>query len=129
MESVWPHKRTAKNIYVARNYNQVQLIQGLLLPSASDSFTFGPFHFCFFIQSPVCVSIIPSLCLSLSSCVVDNLQSGGFFNDKVTKSCVFSTVHDAVLYCQSSRPEIADKVTYSASTRACTQRTTSSQSV
>uniref|UniRef100_A0A671YTH4 Solute carrier family 26 member 6 n=1 Tax=Sparus aurata TaxID=8175 RepID=A0A671YTH4_SPAAU len=67
-----------------------------------------------------------SLCLAG---VVDNLQSGGFFNDKVTKSCVFSTVHDAVLYCQSSRPEIADKVTYSASTRACTQRTTSSQSV
>ncbi|XP_060912615.1 solute carrier family 26 member 6 isoform X2 [Labrus mixtus] len=33
--------------------------------------------------------------------VVDNLQAGGFFNDKVTKSCLFSTVHDAVLHCQS----------------------------
>ncbi|KAM8754074.1 solute carrier family 26 member 6 isoform 1-T2 [Acanthopagrus schlegelii] len=44
--------------------------------------------------------------------VVDNLQSGGFFNDKVTKSCLFSTVHDAVLYCQSSRTGIVDKETY-----------------
>uniref|UniRef100_A0A667WUZ8 STAS domain-containing protein n=1 Tax=Myripristis murdjan TaxID=586833 RepID=A0A667WUZ8_9TELE len=40
----------------------------------------------------------------LSGCqtgVVENLQSGGFFNDKVTKSCLFSTIHDAVLHCQS----------------------------
>ncbi|XP_031142366.1 solute carrier family 26 member 6 isoform X2 [Sander lucioperca] len=35
--------------------------------------------------------------------VVDNLQTGGFFNDKVTKSCLFYTVHDAVLHCQSTR--------------------------
>ncbi|XP_004554065.2 solute carrier family 26 member 6 [Maylandia zebra] len=34
--------------------------------------------------------------------VVDNLQTAGFFNDKVTKSCLFTTVHDAVLYCQSA---------------------------
>ncbi|XP_019112215.1 solute carrier family 26 member 6 isoform X1 [Larimichthys crocea] len=34
--------------------------------------------------------------------VVDNLQAGGFFNDKVTKSCLFSSIHDAVLHCQSS---------------------------
>uniref|UniRef100_A0A4W6G7L2 Solute carrier family 26 member 6 n=1 Tax=Lates calcarifer TaxID=8187 RepID=A0A4W6G7L2_LATCA len=33
--------------------------------------------------------------------VVDNLQTGGFFSDKVTKSCLFSSIHDAVLYCQS----------------------------
>uniref|UniRef100_A0A3Q3JJA4 STAS domain-containing protein n=1 Tax=Monopterus albus TaxID=43700 RepID=A0A3Q3JJA4_MONAL len=32
--------------------------------------------------------------------VVDNLQTGGFLNNKVTKSCLFSTVHDAVLHCQ-----------------------------
>ncbi|XP_075995106.1 solute carrier family 26 member 6 isoform X1 [Genypterus blacodes] len=41
----------------------------------------------------------------LSGCqtvVVDNLQAGGFFNDEVTKSCIFSTVHDAVLHCQTS---------------------------
>uniref|UniRef100_A0AAQ4PVT0 STAS domain-containing protein n=1 Tax=Gasterosteus aculeatus aculeatus TaxID=481459 RepID=A0AAQ4PVT0_GASAC len=31
--------------------------------------------------------------------VIDNLQTAGFFNDKVTKSCLFSTVHDAVLHC------------------------------
>uniref|UniRef100_I3IZW1 STAS domain-containing protein n=1 Tax=Oreochromis niloticus TaxID=8128 RepID=I3IZW1_ORENI len=36
------------------------------------------------------------------SSVVDNLQTAGFFNDKVTKSCLFTTVHDAVLYCQSA---------------------------
>ncbi|XP_041802711.1 solute carrier family 26 member 6 [Chelmon rostratus] len=41
--------------------------------------------------------------------VVDNLQTGGFFNDKVTKSCLFYTVHDAVLYCQSSRTHSEDK--------------------
>ncbi|KAG7999442.1 Prestin, partial [Nibea albiflora] len=34
--------------------------------------------------------------------VVDSLQAGGFFNDKVTKSCLFSSIHDAVLHCQSS---------------------------
>ncbi|XP_047454227.1 solute carrier family 26 member 6 [Mugil cephalus] len=34
--------------------------------------------------------------------VVDNLQTGGFFNDKVTKSCLFVSVHDAVLHCQSA---------------------------
>lgn len=27
---------------------------------------------------------------------------GGFFNNKVTKSCLFSTIHDAVLHCQTS---------------------------
>ncbi|XP_063751195.1 solute carrier family 26 member 6-like isoform X3 [Eleginops maclovinus] len=40
--------------------------------------------------------------------VVDNLQTGGFFNDKVTKSCLFSTVHDAVLHCQSARTQSQD---------------------
>ncbi|KAM4570601.1 solute carrier family 26 member 6 [Fundulus diaphanus] len=35
--------------------------------------------------------------------VVENLQAGGFFNDKVTKSCLFDTIHDAVLYCLSGR--------------------------
>lgn len=32
--------------------------------------------------------------------VLYNLQTGGFFNDKVTKCCVFSSIHDAVLHCQ-----------------------------
>lgn len=41
--------------------------------------------------------------------VVENLQTGGFFNDKVTKSCLFATVHDAVLYFQSDSTEY-DKV-------------------
>ncbi|XP_076598298.1 solute carrier family 26 member 6 [Chaetodon auriga] len=43
--------------------------------------------------------------------VVDNLQTGGFFNDKVTKSCLFYTVHDAVLHCQSPRTHSEDKGT------------------
>lgn len=34
--------------------------------------------------------------------VVENLQTGGFFDEKVTKSCLFSTIHDAVLHSQSS---------------------------
>lgn len=34
--------------------------------------------------------------------VVDNLQTGGFFDEKVTKSCLFSTIHDAVLHIQSA---------------------------
>nr|BAD22607.1 solute carrier family 26 member 6 b [Anguilla japonica] len=33
-------------------------------------------------------------------CVVENLERGGFFSDKVTKAAIFSTVHDAVLHCQ-----------------------------
>uniref|UniRef100_A0A3B3ZKV7 STAS domain-containing protein n=1 Tax=Periophthalmus magnuspinnatus TaxID=409849 RepID=A0A3B3ZKV7_9GOBI len=34
--------------------------------------------------------------------VVHNLETGGFFNEKVTKCCVFSSIHDAVLHCQCS---------------------------
>ncbi|XP_029290942.1 solute carrier family 26 member 6 [Cottoperca gobio] len=45
--------------------------------------------------------------------VVDNLQTGGFFNDKVTKSCLFATVHDAVLHCQSARTHSQDELMYS----------------
>ncbi|XP_068606768.1 solute carrier family 26 member 6, partial [Brachionichthys hirsutus] len=36
----------------------------------------------------------------LASCqtaVMDSLHAGGFFKEKVTKSCLFSTVHDAVV--------------------------------
>uniref|UniRef100_A0A8C6SCU2 Solute carrier family 26 member 6 n=1 Tax=Neogobius melanostomus TaxID=47308 RepID=A0A8C6SCU2_9GOBI len=35
-----------------------------------------------------------------SAGVLHDLQTGGFFNDKVTKCCVFSSIHDAVLHCQ-----------------------------
>lgn len=45
--------------------------------------------------------------------VVDNLQTGGFFNDIVTKSCLFSSVHDAVLHCQSSRANSQEEPMYS----------------
>ncbi|XP_054464404.1 solute carrier family 26 member 6-like [Anoplopoma fimbria] len=47
----------------------------------------------------ICIKVVLAGCLPG---VVDNLQAGGFFNDKVTKSCLFSTVHDAVLHCQSA---------------------------
>uniref|UniRef100_A0A8C3G9H3 Solute carrier family 26 member 6 n=1 Tax=Cyclopterus lumpus TaxID=8103 RepID=A0A8C3G9H3_CYCLU len=46
----------------------------------------------------ICIEVLLAGCLTG---VVDNLQTGGFFNDKVTKSCLFSTVHDAVLHCKS----------------------------
>ncbi|KAM9751000.1 solute carrier family 26 member 6 isoform 1-T3 [Menidia menidia] len=44
---------------------------------------------------------IEVLLAGCQTCVVDNLQSGGFFNEKVTKSCLFTTVHDAVLHSQA----------------------------
>ncbi|XP_034027648.1 solute carrier family 26 member 6 [Thalassophryne amazonica] len=44
--------------------------------------------------------------------VVENLQNEGFFNGKVSKPCLFCTVHDAVLHCQSDPAD--DKVTHRA---------------
>ncbi|KAI4874538.1 hypothetical protein NFI96_029013 [Prochilodus magdalenae] len=40
------------------------------------------------------------------SCVIENLEKGDFFNDKVTKAILFSTVHDAVLHCQEDTREV-----------------------
>ncbi|XP_049341564.1 solute carrier family 26 member 6 [Astyanax mexicanus] len=34
------------------------------------------------------------------SCVIENLETGDFFSEKITKAVIFSTVHDAVLHCQ-----------------------------
>ncbi len=33
------------------------------------------------------------------------MEKGDFFNEKVTKSILFSSVHDAVLYCQQGNSE------------------------
>ncbi|KAM9829065.1 solute carrier family 26 member 6-like [Syngnathus typhle] len=44
------------------------------------------------------------LLASCQSGVVNNLQMGGFFNDKV-KSPIFATVHEAVLHCQSEQAD------------------------
>ncbi|XP_061689043.1 solute carrier family 26 member 6 isoform X2 [Syngnathoides biaculeatus] len=44
------------------------------------------------------------------TCVVDNLQKGGFFNDKVTMSRLFSTVHHAVLHCQSVETQVYEEI-------------------
>ncbi|CAL9702817.1 unnamed protein product [Knipowitschia caucasica] len=44
--------------------------------------------------------------------VLHNLETGGFFNEKVTKCCVFSSIHDAVLHCQchcASERHLQDK--------------------
>ncbi|XP_073674858.1 solute carrier family 26 member 6 [Garra rufa] len=44
----------------------------------------------------------------LSGCqrgVVESMEKGDFFNEKVTKSILFSSVHDAVLYCQQGNGE------------------------
>ncbi|XP_024915487.1 solute carrier family 26 member 6-like [Cynoglossus semilaevis] len=54
------------------------------------------------------IEVILACCQPL---VVDRLQRLDFFSDKVTKSCVFSTLHDAVLYCQSPY-EREDEVNY-----------------
>uniref|UniRef100_H3D3A0 Solute carrier family 26 member 6 n=1 Tax=Tetraodon nigroviridis TaxID=99883 RepID=H3D3A0_TETNG len=51
------------------------------------------------VGTSACRQILPLFPAS----VVDNLQTGGFFNDTVTKSLLFSTVHDAVLHYQTSR--------------------------
>ncbi|TRZ02703.1 hypothetical protein DNTS_022677 [Danionella cerebrum] len=37
--------------------------------------------------------------------VVESMEKGDFFNEKVTKSILFSSVHDAVLYCQEGDDE------------------------
>uniref|UniRef100_A0A8D3CCA2 SLC26A/SulP transporter domain-containing protein n=1 Tax=Scophthalmus maximus TaxID=52904 RepID=A0A8D3CCA2_SCOMX len=62
-----------------------------------------------------CVRLISLFSVFLSlflAGVVDNLQTGGFFSDKVTNSCLFATIHDAVLYCHfsSSRSELSSHV-------------------
>uniref|UniRef100_A0A8C7LBB7 STAS domain-containing protein n=1 Tax=Oncorhynchus kisutch TaxID=8019 RepID=A0A8C7LBB7_ONCKI len=50
-------------------------------------------------------SLSLSLALSLSVAgVIENLESGGFFSEKVSKACLFSSIHDAVLHCQTDRP-------------------------
>lgn len=46
------------------------------------------------------------------SCVVESLEKGGFFNDKVTKAILFTTVHDAVLFCKAD--ELDDDIKSSA---------------
>nr|XP_046221287.1 solute carrier family 26 member 6-like [Oncorhynchus gorbuscha] len=38
--------------------------------------------------------------------VVENLESGGFFSEKVSKACLFSSIHDAVLHCQTDRAKM-----------------------
>ncbi|XP_048873792.1 solute carrier family 26 member 6 [Brienomyrus brachyistius] len=45
-------------------------------------------------------------------CVVENLEKGEFFNEKVTKGCLFSSLHDAVLHCQKdeARQHMTDQV-------------------
>jgi hypothetical protein len=54
---------------------------------------------------------IPPSCLSLAlslsvAGVVENLESGGFFSEKVSKACLFSSIHDAVLHCQTDRAKM-----------------------
>jgi len=43
--------------------------------------------------------------LPLSGGVVESMENGDFFNEKLTKSILFSSVHDAVLYCQQENSE------------------------
>uniref|UniRef100_A0A8C4DGB5 Solute carrier family 26 member 6 n=1 Tax=Dicentrarchus labrax TaxID=13489 RepID=A0A8C4DGB5_DICLA len=122
--SLWARKGTAKEMYIVRNYNEVQLRTTPPTPiplslsliyilvhfiSPTSNIKLRPFlsvssTFFHSISCPPALtcSLFPLfLPLSLAG-VVDNLQTGGFFNEKVTKSCLFYTVHDAVLHCQGS---------------------------
>ncbi|KAB5567288.1 hypothetical protein PHYPO_G00231050 [Pangasianodon hypophthalmus] len=45
-------------------------------------------------------------------CVIDHLEKGDFFHDKVTEPILFSTVHDAVLHCQGKNAQAIEKATY-----------------
>lgn len=51
--------------------------------------------------------IMPCLSFSTDSLfsggVVESMEKGDFFSEKVTKSILFTSVHDAVLYCQQGR--------------------------
>lgn len=59
-------------------------------------------RFLFFLCCLCCLPTHTSLLSLHPAGVVDNLQTGGFFNEKVTKSCLFFSVHDAVLYFKAS---------------------------
>lgn len=156
--SVSAQNRTSEYIYLAGDYNKVELTQGsppspptsflalthLLLHHFISStvlvymwyficFGFPQFPFFFFLSLTLtfCLPTFSYTTLAayqffhlflslLAAGVVDNLQSAGFFNEKVTKSCLFTTVHDAVLFCQSTRPHSQDKVMYCSTTQMCT---------
>lgn len=52
-----------------------------------------------------CLSSLIVISLPLSGGVVESMEKGDFFNEKLTKSILFSSVHDAVLYCQQGNSE------------------------
>uniref|UniRef100_A0A6Q2YJZ4 STAS domain-containing protein n=1 Tax=Esox lucius TaxID=8010 RepID=A0A6Q2YJZ4_ESOLU len=39
--------------------------------------------------------------------IIENLENCGFFSDGVTKACIFSSIHDAVLYCNPHKCTVA----------------------
>ncbi|XP_077580447.1 solute carrier family 26 member 6 [Stigmatopora nigra] len=48
----------------------------------------------------------------LASCqngIIDNLHTGGFFNDKVKMTRLFATIHDAVLSCQLDQRQVNEE--------------------
>ncbi|XP_077457641.1 solute carrier family 26 member 6 [Stigmatopora argus] len=50
----------------------------------------------------------------LASCqngIIDNLHTGGFFNDKVKMTRLFATIHDAVLSCQLDEGQVNEEIT------------------
>ncbi|XP_057685938.1 solute carrier family 26 member 6 [Corythoichthys intestinalis] len=50
----------------------------------------------------------------LASCqtgVIENLHTSNFFNDRVTLSRLFATIHDAVLFIQSEQVQINEEIT------------------
>uniref|UniRef100_A0A7N6AMR6 SLC26A/SulP transporter domain-containing protein n=1 Tax=Anabas testudineus TaxID=64144 RepID=A0A7N6AMR6_ANATE len=125
--------RSSATIYFA-NAEMYQDALGKKVKTQTYAFIFFFFSISCLLHSPLCLptgfntrlclhihysAVSVSVSLSLAG-VVDNLQSSGFFNDKVTKSCLFTTIHDAVLFCQSTRTDCQDKVTYCLSSQTCT---------
>uniref|UniRef100_A0AAZ3SGL0 STAS domain-containing protein n=1 Tax=Oncorhynchus tshawytscha TaxID=74940 RepID=A0AAZ3SGL0_ONCTS len=52
------------------------------------------------------ISILLNLLTCSATGVIENLESGGFFSEKVSKACLFSSIHDAVLHCQTDRAKM-----------------------
>uniref|UniRef100_A0AAY5F4P1 SLC26A/SulP transporter domain-containing protein n=1 Tax=Electrophorus electricus TaxID=8005 RepID=A0AAY5F4P1_ELEEL len=61
-------------------------------------FSFSCFSFLSLFPSP---SLFLFSLFCLSACVIEILEKGDFFSDKLTKMILFSSVHDAVLHCQA----------------------------
>uniref|UniRef100_A0A8C6P1E7 Solute carrier family 26 member 6 n=1 Tax=Nothobranchius furzeri TaxID=105023 RepID=A0A8C6P1E7_NOTFU len=96
-QTSWANKfliKKTQNCFIF--YPQIPFVPNFLAPFR---YSFTSIYFCVLVLIFIFVSVAG---------VVKNLETGGFFNDKVKKSCLFSTIHDAVLHCQSARSASRD---------------------